>query len=315
MERSALLAIALSLTLVLAGCSGLGGTDATTTAPGEEPTTAPDPSTAPADPTTTTQTSGAETNAGGTVAEETTTDGTGTGSEQARQVRANTLAWMEGVTSYRVNATIDQQTSAGGVTRNVTTNYTARIDAADRQLGAEYVQSAMGRTISQDLYVVDRTIFVRNEQYVRQYGSEWIKFDASGNFSTTWQAYDTVAVHGTLLNASTVSLVNETTVDGTPAYVLRFNPDLEAVEDVRSQTFNASNVNELYGTVWIATDDHRLLQSHVHVNQTVTAQGQQITTVTDVTRRFGGYDESIEVTLPEDAEDAVDVRNRTTSAP
>lgn len=315
MNRSALLAIALSLTLVLAGCSGLGGTDATTTAPSEEPTTVPDPTTAPAGPTTTTQTGGAETTAAGTVAGETTTDGTRTGSEQARQVRADALAWIDGVTSYRVTATIDQQTSAGGVTRNVTTNYTARIDAADRQLGAEYVQSAMGRTISQDLYIVDRTVFVRNEQYVRQFGSEWIRFDAGENFSTTWQAYDTVRVHGTLLNASTVSLVNETTVDGTPAYVLRFDPDLEALEDVQSQTFNASNVNDLHGTVWIATDDHRLLQSHVHVNQTVTAQGQEITTVTDVTRRFGGYEEAIEVTLPEEAEDAVDVRNRTTSAP
>jgi len=314
MNRSALLAIALSLTLVLAGCSGLGGTDATTTAPGEGPTTEPDPTTAPDGPTAT-PTTAAETTAAGTVAEGTTADGTGTGSEQARQVRADALAWMDGVTSYRVTATIDQQTTAGGVTRNVTTNYTARIDAADRQLGAEYVQSAMGRTISQDLYIVDRTVFVRNEQYVRQFGSEWIRFDASENFSTTWQAYDTVRVHGTLLNASTISLVNETTVDGTPAYVLRFDPDLEALEDVRSQTFNASNVNELYGTVWIATDDHRLLQSHVHVNQTVTAQGQEITTVTDVTRRFSGYGAAIEVTLPEEAEDAVDVRNRTTSAP
>jgi len=224
------------------------------------------------------------------------------------------MTWMQDVESYRVDATIERRTVSGGVSRNTTTNYTTRIDVADRRLAAEYVRSAMGQTVRQELYIVDRTLYVHSEQFARQYGSEWIEQSIDERFDERWQAYDTVAAHRQLLNVSTVSVVDEASVDGTSASVLRFEPDLQALEDVRTQSYNTSNVNELRGKVWIAKDDGRLLKSFIHVNATATVRGTEYTSIQELTRRFSGYDEPVEVTLPEDAETAVEVGNQTTGS-
>lgn len=317
MTRRIVLAVSLAALLVLAGCSGLGG-DATTADMNETDT--PSSTTAPTNPAETTSSGestssdGATTAAGTTAPEDTETTTTDPRSEamtdQEKQIQADTLAWLDGVDNYRVEATINQTVISGDVTQNVSTTATVRINGTARELFVNRTQTAYGQTVSQQNYLKNQTMYVHNQRFAAQYGSEWVKVDLSENFTRVWKGQDVLHVRQEVLNASSVSLVEETTLDGTPVYVVRMYPSFEDLETIEGFGINATNVNEMYGTLWVSKDDSRLLRSTMFVNQTVTNQGQEMTIVLEATRDYSAFGEPVEITLPDEAENAVNLSNQ-----
>lgn len=275
-----LLPVAVALLLVLAGCSGLGTQDTTTTAP---------------DPT----------------GNATATDAPGTADgANASAVKADTLAALDDVETYRVST---NQTSrlSGNVQQTVVTTTTGVFDRTAREARLNQSQDAGVQSVTSQLYLVDETLYQRSPQFARQYDSNWVAIDLSENFSAAWDGFDTLSRQQALLNASSVTLDGTTTVDGQQAYVLRLRPDAERYEELGSnttgQTLDVSNVSATY---YVSTETDRLVASTTRLNATQTVSGRSLTIDQTIELRFDEYGQPVTVRLPDEArETAVPIGN------
>jgi len=274
------LPVAVALLLVLAGCSGLGTQDTNTT---------------------TLESTG---NAA-------TTDAPGAAdSANASAVKADTLAALDAVETYRVTT---NQTSrlSGNVQRTVVTTTTGQFDRAAREARLNQSQDAGVQSVTSQLYLVNETLYQRSPQFARQYDSNWVAIDLSENFSAAWDGFDTLSRQQALLNVSSVTLDGTTTVDGQRTYVLRLRPDPERYEELglntTGQTLDVSNVSATY---YVSTETDRLVASTTRLNATQTVNGQSLTIDQTIELRFEEYGQPVTVRLPDEArETAVPIGN------
>jgi hypothetical protein len=314
MTRRALVAVALALTLLVAGCAGT--TQSTTT---DEPTTAATTSTATTDDSSTSEPTTTEAPATTTTAAPSTTatttesggDDDETDDDQATNgsepVDANALA-ASGSSSL---ATADGVVVEGNLTRTVRTasgsstvavSFTERVDADARELGIERTVQARGQTVETATYLVNGTFYERSPAYERQYGTEWVRLPAEG----AWANASSTAVVTRLVNASDATVQANATVDGERAVVLDLDVNESSLAALSGYQVDDS-VNALSGTITVDASTGRVYAATVHVNRTVeNAYGDEVTVVTDVTREFGAL-QPVTVQLPDGADDATPI--------
>ena len=303
MTRRALVAVALALTLLVAGCVGTTGQSTIT----DEPTTAAitttdDPSTSePATteaPTTTTTASGGEGDSGGD--DDQATNGSASMDANALAASASSsLATAEGVV-VEGNLTRTVRTASGSSTADV--SFTERVDADARELGIERTVQTRGRTVETATYLVNGTFYERSPAYERQYGTEWVRLPAEG----AWANASSTAVVTRLVNASDASLASNVTVDGERAVALALDVNESALASLSGYRVDDS-VNALSGTITVDASTGRVYAATVHVNRTVeNAYGDEVTVVTDVTREFGAP-QPVTVQLPDGAGEATPI--------
>jgi hypothetical protein len=335
--RERTIAIALAACCLLAGCAsapGAPGTESPSQATTVEPVTSaaedsPTATTGAADSgdddssddesvstddaadessTETTTTTAGETTTTTTAGETTTETATG-GDADATPVdagvlasdAAGSLAKADGVV-VAGNLTRELRTASGS--RTVEVAFVERVDAADRAVGVERTVTANGRTVETATYLVDGTVFERSPAYERQYGTEWIELDAG---ERAWANTSSTAVVSRLVNASTVSVQANATVDGERAVVLALDVDLAELEALSGFVVDEETVNALDGTITVDPDTGRVHAATVHVNRTVeNSYGQEVTVVTTITREFRTYG-PVTVTVPAAADDATPI--------
>ncbi|MFC5970722.1 DUF6612 family protein [Halomarina salina] len=282
------LPVVLALLLVLAGCSGLGGQSADPTTTGDE-TTAPNATERPTDTTTeTTQLASAE------------------------AVRADTLAALDAVETYRVTANQTSRVS-GNVQRTVHVNSTGVFDRTAREARLDQSQQGAGVSVDSVSYLVDQTLYQRSPTLARQYDSNWVAIDASENYSRFWDQYDTLTRQRELLNVSSVSLDGTETVDGQEAYVLEAEATDEQFErlgvNVTRQGLDVSNVS---ATFYVDVETNRLVASTTNIDARQTLNGQTVAIEQRLDLRFDDYDAPVSIDLPSEAEEtAVSIGNQT----
>lgn len=283
--RRVVVVVGIAGLLVLAGCSGLGG-DGAAPMPTDD----------------------------GDGTEPTPTDG-GDGVDadvDSEQLRSDALSAIAAVETYRIRAT--QETLVSGPRdRESSITDRAAIDRTSRELRRNRTLVAAGREIESTTYVVDRTLYSRSDVYVQQYSAEWIRSDASENFSRTWRLQDVLGqLERVLENADGVVVTGVETVDGREAYRTRVDISPEAfrgvlldVVGIAPEETEGLTVDSVEYVYWLDTETARPLRTTTELSFSVTLQGQTFdqTVSTDTTYVY----DDVSIDLPEAAEDAVNV--------
>lgn len=300
MRNSKLTLLAVAVVVVLAGCSGGGG--------GGTPTATPSDGTV-----TPTDGGSATTDSGGTATTdegETPTTGSSPGLD-ASELRSAAADAIASTDAYAVAGNVSTVLSGPATQQTLQTVRTV-VDREAREFRRNVTATVMGRESESTAYLVDRTLYVGSQANVRQYSSEWIQIDASTNFSSYWSSQDTLGrMRSLLANGSGFEVTGTDAVDGTRTAVLSVDlapSEFESVFGGGTGLQMGSNltVNAANYTLELATDDGRLLAATSRVNTTVSIRGQTFQQQTNSTFRFD-YDVAGEVTLPDAAEDAVNV--------
>ena len=327
-----LAAVGLALLVVLAGCNALApqqssndssvasptdtatiGTATSTESPVSQPS--PTATAAPALPTST--------DAGATARSSTTAAPTATpapagssGSNEtdangelpsAATVRTETLAAIDAVDTYRV--VVNQTTRlSGNVNRTTNAVSNGTFDRDAREASLTVTQSALGRTVTTERYLVNGTLYERNPQYVQQYDSAWIRAEVPDNGSAFRDSFDTLSRQRAILNASTVTLAGTETVDGTTTYRLKASPNATqltgAAGSVQRSNLDVANVSATY---WLDAETGLPVRSTIELAGQQTAQGQTFGIDQRLRLDFDGYGTPVSITLPPAAEGAVSV--------
>lgn len=308
MRNSKLLLAAVAVAVVLAGCSGGGGGQTPTATPADRTVTATATDGGSAtDGTATTDNGGtATTGDGGTT---TTTESAP--ALDASELRSAATAAIAETDTYAIVGNVSTVLS-GPATQETSQTVRTVVDREAREFRRNVTATVMGRESESTAYLVDRTLYLGSQANVRQYSSEWIKLDVSANFSSYWASQDTLGQMRSLLaNASGFEVTGTDAVDGTQTAVLSVDlgpSEFESVfgDSAGFQLGSNVTVNAANYTLQVATDDGRLLGASSRVNTTVSIRGQSFQQNTNTTFRFD-YDVAGAVTLPDAAEDAVNV--------
>ena len=327
-----LAAVGLALLVVLAGCNALApqqsSNDSSVASPtdtaaigtatsAESPVSQPSP-TATAAPALSTSTDDDGTPQSGTTATPTATPASigSPGSNEtdangelpsAATVRTETLAAIDAVDTYRV--VVNQTTRlSGNVNRTTNAVSNGTFDRDAREASLTVTQSALGRTVTTERYLVNGTLYERNPQYVQQYDSAWIKAEVPDDGSAFRDSFDTLSRQRAILNASTVTLAGTETVDGTTTYRLKASPNATqltgAAGSVQRSNLDVANVSATY---WLDAETGLPVRSTIELAGQQTAQGQTFGIDQRLRLDFDGYGTPVSITLPPAAEGAVSV--------
>lgn len=293
--KALLLVVVLLATPVLAGCTDSGDAGMTT-APENGTTDVPTTDDA-------TATTGDETDGGGADVE-------------ADAVRRSALEALRGVSDARLEGTLNQTVSAAAGTQSTTTAFDVTIDAEQRRLVVDQTVQAQARTVNQTTYLLNDSLYIRSQAFVRQYGSEWVTQNVSASdYDRLWRNRSALQLHTSLLNVTeNVTVTGTETVRGEEVYVVSLRPSDAELADLRGGNFVGSDVHEFDATLYVSTETDLVVRSDIYVNETISFRGQEFQQVVDVRRDFVAYDEGVDVALPPEADGAVPVGGNRTVA-
>jgi len=219
------------------------------------------------------------------------------------------VAASRDVEEYHVDATVERTMTANNRETSVTVESAMAFDRTARELALNRTQSGAARTVESASYVTNGTYYQRRAAFESQYGSEWIRQDVSENLSETWSRLDTLARQRALLENASVTVAEETTVNGTDALVLHVDGNESAYEDevaerlARAGTSGSVTVHNVSFTMTVATDTDRLLRSTGTVSSAVSGGGATLALEEQLTLDFRYA--PVDVSLPPGAETAV----------
>lgn len=244
----------------------------------------------------------------------TTDDG---GAPSADEIRATAVEASRYVRTYRVASVINQTISTGRITRTVNVTSRGVFDRSARELRVNQTTRSQMRTITSSTYVVDGTLYMRSDVFVRQYSSEWVKTPLSAADERRWELLDTLTRQRAILANASVEYLRTARVNGTRAYVLRADVNETTYLDAAQTRLATADVNITNASFryWIAADSGRILRSQGTVESRMSLRGQLVNVTQRLSLRFHGYDEPASITLPEGASTAVSLENRTTTEP
>jgi hypothetical protein len=228
----------------------------------------------------------------------------------AASVAADALAASGNVSTYRVR--VDERTNYTDLERtfNATVNGSFDRAAGDAALNRTQESDALTFTVETYLDGANETLYQHSLVYRQQYGSTWVSEDLSGNYSTAYAEYDTLARQRALLNASNLTLNGTTTVDGTDAYVLNGSVAADAVDRLGSGA--GGDLSNVTATFYVAVDGADLIRSTVTFDGVGRVDGRVLPFERTVDVRFAGYGDPVDVDVPAAAyDDAVAAGNRT----
>lgn len=290
MRRKSFTLIAFAAMLVLAGCTGGGTTTSATT-------------------TTAGSTTTADTGPGGETTTVTSGPATTEAVPSADQLQQQTIAAMAAVSEYHAtqNGSLHQQSNNLNRTATIAISYAA--DRAERRLVSHRTTTRASRQTVIDTYLVNRTVYRHSDQFTTRYGSKWIKRNIAENFTSQFHLSDQLWWYRFILGNATLSDVSRATVDGSDAYVVtadvNMNEFSQAVNERLSTASGRTPNMSIEATFWIDAETHRPLKVKRTVEQTQTVRGQtiEITKEFETTLRY----ESVSVTLPDGADSAVSI--------
>lgn len=304
-ERSAvILAVIVAVGLVPVSQFGSAGVSS---APSVEVTAAPGPNASAATTTHSDTTTPRDTTTGAANAEQSR--------PTAAEIRANAIEASRNVRTYRVIAIVNRTVSSARINR--TANVTSRgvFDRPARELRINQTTRSRTRTVAVTTYVVDGTLYMKSDTFVRQYSSKWVKTRLSAADERRWTLLDTLARQRAILANASVEYLRTSRVNGTRAYVLRADVNESAYLNATPTRIATEGVNVTNASFqfWIAADSGRILQSRGTVESTVTLRGRSVNVTQRLSLQFHAYNSTVSITLPDAAGTAVTLGNRTTT--
>jgi hypothetical protein len=238
-------------------------------------------------------------------------------------VRADALAAMAAVDSYRVNGTVERRVGrprdAGEADprnlvnpRVIVTDTTVAVNRSAAELRAEDVQRADGQTVSVTTYVVNGTLYAnspafRGREFPDDYGSEWVVRDdlSAEEFAARFDALDPISRQRELLSAANLTL-DGVDPDGETYVLTGTVPAAEYrryLGNVTGSFADATSyeVTDVEMTYHVDRETGRPLRFEGEVGLAVTTDRGVVPVSQTVTLTYDGYGEPVEVSLPNDA--------------
>ncbi|QCC51105.1 hypothetical protein [Halapricum salinum] len=266
--RRALLVVAVVAAVALAGCTG-----------GPEMTPTPTDASTPA----------------GTTAP--------TVDASASEIQSTALESAQNVSRYEATVDGTIAVSANNVEQTIALQNELVIDRPATEYHRSLEQTVRGQTTTVDGYLVDETNYARSPQHARQYGSEWIETDVSGNATQLLDRYDILAQYRKALANASVAVDGATTSGD--ATLRRLQADLNTTSlDTTFQTGNRTTFTDASVTYWVDREGtiHRVNATFDQTTETSrTTTNRTIVSTID----FAYGDAPID--LPEEARSAVDI--------
>lgn len=210
----------------------------------------------------------------------------GDGGDYATQVQQRSAAAMENVSTFHMQMTMEMD--AGGQQMSVA--YEGEYNRTSRKASAE--MRTMGREV---------TMYIENQTTYMQLGDQWRARDIEG--PSPWED-GRLARQRQILENSTVTFVENTTLDGEPVAVLRVEPSPEQIRTVvqqqQNQDLSGVSIENITYTQYVSRDTYRLRK--FTMNATMSANGNTVDVT--MTARFDRFDEPVTVTIPEAARNA-----------
>lgn len=246
---------------------------------------------------------------GGTPTESEPGDANGSVPGNASELAVDAMASVEG---YRVEAT-ETRAVIGPQTQVVEIEQRIEVDRATRRLHRAANQSAAGRTVAVDTYLVNGTVYERSPVYVTQFSAEWIRIDAEENFTRAFRAADPLARQMRVLETASFTANGTTTIDGHEVRRIETDADPERLEGLFAELlggpasgFNESTVSltDAAYTFWIDAETDLPVRVAGDIETRVSLRGQEATLEQSFTFEYD-YESSVSIDLPESASSAV----------
>jgi len=221
------------------------------------------------------------------------------------QLQAATLETMGNVSTASVEADITVETQ-GSTVIEMQLEGVSNFDEQRARLDTTIGQGA--RSVEAQQYVVDQTVYMNAAAF-----GGWVKQDVSdrpgfGNNNLEQQQR--------LLEAADLEVTGETTTDGHEVYVAEMNIDSEVLNEIVNEGLSQQQTGGMAGEITIedvsVTQHIDVDSNHVrymNMEYTVSTGGQEVTVVFE--QRFSNFGQSVDITLPEEAEDATPIDQNT----
>lgn len=206
----------------------------------------------------------------------------------AAALQENATAAMRNVSTTSFTMDMRVETGQG----NLSMDAAGVMDLPARKMRMEATVEAAGRSAEVTQYVIDGTLYQRVE-------GTWQTRDVSDQ--DVWERGNRLALQRQLLNGSDVEITDSGTVDGHDVWIVSIEPDGETVRQLLERSGTGVSENLELGSVEIRqyVDADTAHVRKIEMDMDATVQGQSATLA--LTMTFSGFDEPVDVRLPEDA--------------
>lgn len=203
-------------------------------------------------------------------------------------LQENATAAMRNLSSTSFTMDMSVATSQG----NLSMAAEGAMDLAARKMRMEATVDAGGRSAEVTQYIIDGTAYQRVE-------GTWQTRDVSDQ--DVWERGNQLAQQRQLLNGSDVEITGSDTIDGHDVWIVSIEPDGETVQQLVQRSGTGVSENLELESVrirqYVDADTHYVRRIEMDMDATV--QGQLATLA--LTMTFSGFDEPVDIHLPEDA--------------
>jgi len=221
---------------------------------------------------------------------------------------ADAIAAADGVEAYQYTRStqVFEETARQQVLTS-STQETA-VDVSNQEIS--FTRSVSNSQLDAEVegYLLNGTVYQRSDQFEQQYGSAWVRQNVSENYQNAFLGYHTIQSLSQAMENSSATLHGTTEMNGETAHVV----SLDVSQSLSGNTTAAGQQSSVNGSesqllVWISESSNRMLRaaSYSSFSQS-TANGDVQSTVEN---DFEFEYTSVDVTLPEGAENATEVGN------
>lgn len=222
------------------------------------------------------------------------------------------LETERGIKEYRVTSDLNVTTERNNVVNSREIQTDSAIDRETQAVRATQEVTISGQSVSQESYLLNGTVYQRSQAFTTRYNSEWIRRNISDNYSEQFTLNDELRFHRALLENGTVSLTGAQAVDDDRAYRLRIETDGSVFAAYSTAIEEANDDLNVTTVLWVDAETGALVRSEGRMESTATAQGSTVTSTITYTDTFRYTD--VTVTLPEEADTAVEIDENGTVA-
>ncbi|MBN2015117.1 MAG: hypothetical protein JW778_08050 [Candidatus Altiarchaeota archaeon] len=227
----------------------------------------------------------------------------------AEQVRDRAVEAMENVETYSFSTDISMLMVGGemdmGVSEaEISMDGNGKVDMKNKKMFMDMSMSMMGMSMDMEQYIID------DIQYMKMPFFGWVKNKTSAD---TWEQQDYAGLSGELMYTQ-VELLSDEKLDGENCYVLKVDVDLEKMMDVLGKQMGSTSMvsAEDLGSIkeaeireWVSKDTFLVKKLFMYMNM----EEEGSTLDMNMTMTFSDYNKPVDIVLPSEAENAVDMES------
>ena len=221
----------------------------------------------------------------------------------AEEIRDKSIEAMKNVKSYEFDMVM-QLTPKNEPTQSIDLHARGKINKEARKAYMLMSMKAMGTSMEMETYIIG------NEQYIKLPMLGWVKNETSEHI---WEKLEPKT---TLLEDVKVNLIGTEEVDNEECYILETKPDIEKVLEMTQQIGEGKSadaikfVKNIEAKEWISKKTFLVKKTVVNMEMEKEGQSADVS----ITMRVYNYNKPMNIELPEEAKNAIDIKSGTLPA-